>query len=119
MNIHEVFPAKWIEPDDFAGKRFTLEIIGVTLEEVFNRQTNSKEKKLAVAFKGAKKRFLLNKTNASAIAEIVGSPDTDNWIGHSIVLRAGIARNQKPTIVVEAPPQTAPTPALQATGEGA
>lgn len=113
MNIHDQFPAKWIEPDDFGNKNFSLEITGCELAEVFNKQTNSKEKKLAVSFKGAKKRLLLNKTQAFAIAEITDSADTEAWRGKSIVLRAGIARNGKPTIVVEAPAVTTPVAALQ------
>ena len=66
------------------------------MAEVYNRQTNGKEQKPAVSFKGAKKRLLLNKTQAFRIAEIVGSPDTDYWRGHSITLRAGVAPNKKP-----------------------
>lgn len=118
MNINEQFPSKWIEPDDFGSKRFTLEIVAVEFAEVFNRQTNGKEQKLAVSFKGAKKRLLLNKTQAFKIADIVGSPDTDNWAGHKITLRAGVAPNKKPTIIVEAP-AVEQVAALQATGEGA
>lgn len=117
MNVTEIFPSRWVEPDDLGSKRVTVEITGATMEEVFNRQTNTKEKKLALSFKGARKLMLLNKTQAFKIAEIMGSPDTDNWRGHSIVLRAGVAPNKKPTIIVEAP--AVATPAALQNGEGA
>lgn len=108
MNIENIFPSRWLDPDDLSTKRFTLEIASVELEEVYNRQTNSKEKKLALSFKGAKKQMLLNKTQAFKVAEIANSGDTDNWPGHSITIRAGVAPNKKPTIVVEAPPVITP-----------
>ena len=103
MNINDQFPSRWLDPDDLGQRRITVEIIAATLEEVYNRQTNAKERKLALSFKSAKKQMLLNKTQAFAIANIAGDPDTDNWIGKSITLRAGTAPNRKPTIVVEAP----------------
>ena len=103
MNIGDVFPSRFIDAEDLGDKRVTVEIAKATMEEVFNRQTNAKEMKLALTFKRAKKLFILNKTQAFAIAAIVGSEDTDRWVGHSITLRAGVAPNRKPTIVVEAP----------------
>lgn len=108
MNIQDQFPSKWVCPEDLGTKRVTVEIIAATMEPVFNRQTNKQENKLALAFKSATKMMLLNKTQAFAIAAIAGSNDTDNWPGHSITLRAGVAPNRKPTIIVEAPPVTAP-----------
>ena len=104
MNVKELFPSRWVEPEDLGQKRVTVEIARAGMEEVFNRQANAKEMKLALSFKNAKKRMLLNKTQTFKIAEIIGSTETDNWPGHRITIRAGMASNRKPTIVVEAPP---------------
>ena len=117
MNVKELFPCRWVEPEDLGNKRVTVEIATATMEEVFNRQANTKEMKLALSFRGAKKMMLLNKTQALKICEIVGSDETENWIGRSITIRAGIAPNKKPTIVVEAPPVTAPAANLNGTKE--
>lgn len=103
MNVHDIFPSKWISPEDLGSRRFEVTISGAALEDVFNRTTNEKEKRLVLGFTEAKKRLILNKTQAFAIAEIVGSPKTEDWIGKRIALRAGQARNKKATIVVEAP----------------
>jgi len=119
VNIQTVFPSKWLDPDDLATRRITVEIEAATMEEIYNRQTNAKEKKLALSFKRATKMMLLNKTQAFAIAQICQSEDTDGWIGKSITLRAGTAPNRKPTIVVEAPAVTVASTSAQPTTETA
>ena len=101
MNVRSVFPSPWISCDDLGNKKFELVISGVTIEQVHDRTTNQKVNKMVVAFDGAKKRFITNKTQAFAIANCLGSDDTDGWIGKKIALRAGKAHNGKPTIVVE------------------
>lgn len=117
MNVKELFPSRWVEPEDLGNKRVTVEITRAGLEEIFNRQTNAKEMKLALSFKGAKKQMLINKTQALKICEITGHDDTDQWVGKSITIRAGVAPNRKPTIVVEAPPVTAPAVNLNTSTE--
>lgn len=117
MIISDVFPTRWLDAEDLGNKRVTVEIAKATMEEVFNRQTNAKELKLALTFKRAKKLMILNKTQAFAIAAIIGSEDTDRWVGHSITLRAGVAPNRKPTIVVEAPAVVVTEQPVVATGE--
>ncbi len=66
----------------------TVTIERVVLEEVFNPSTNSKENALAVYFVGAKKGIVLNKTNAKAIAKVVGTPYQEDWIGKKIIIYA-------------------------------
>lgn len=119
MNIETVYPSRWLDTDDLGARRVTVEIVAATMEEVFNRQTNAKETKLAISFKNATKMMILNKTQAFAIATIAGSNDTDNWPGHRITLRAGIAPNRKPTIVVEAPAVVPAAANLSSDGEAA
>ncbi len=103
MNLKQIFPSPWIDPDDLAGRRVEVVIAGAEIVEVHNRRTNEKEERLALRFERATKRMLLNKTQAFAIADITGSVETDTWAGHHIALRAGRAPNGKPTIVVERP----------------
>lgn len=112
MNVREVFPSPWISAEDLGSKKFELVIAGVTLEEVHDRQTNRKVQKMVVAFVGAKKRLICNKTQALAIAHIVNSDETEDWKGKRVALRAGRAHNGKQTIVVEAAAVQPPTPAM-------
>jgi hypothetical protein len=58
----------------------------IDLEEI--GQGADKSKKLVIGFAGKKKRFVVNKTNANTIAKVLGSDDTDDWIGQRITLRA-------------------------------
>lgn len=114
MNINDLFPRKWLAPTDLAGRTVTVTIQAVTLETVRNPRTQEQERKLCVAFKGAQKRMLCNKTQALAIADAVGAPDTDAWPARRITLSAGVAPNRQPTIVVTPAPAAAPAAALPA-----
>jgi hypothetical protein len=42
--------------------------------------------KIVLSFAGKEKCLILNKTNAKTIEEMLGSDETDRWIGKSIVL---------------------------------
>jgi hypothetical protein len=44
--------------------------------------------KIVLAFSGKEKTLVLNKTNASIITDVLGSDDTDDWMGKRIVLYA-------------------------------
>lgn len=103
MNVRTLYPSPWIHCDDLGERKFKLTISAVTLEELHDRNTHKLVKKLVVAFEGRKKRFVGNKTQVLALASVCGSDETEQWIGKEVVLRAGLAPNRKPTIVVEAP----------------
>ncbi len=47
-----------------------------------------KEMKAVLYFEGKKKGVILNKTNATKITQLAGSPDTDDWQGFRIKLYA-------------------------------
>lgn len=105
MNVNELFPAKWLAPADLKGRSAVVEVERVTLEEVFNPRMRQVDKKLAVAFKGARKRMLLNKTQAYGFAAACQSADTAQWVGRRVQLSTGIAPNRAETIVVSAVPE--------------
>ncbi len=102
MDIRQLYPAQWITCEDLGERRFRLAISAVTLETVHDRNTHRKTPKLIVAFEGRKKRLVLNKTQALALSCLCGSYETEQWIGKEVMLRAGLAPNKKPTIVIEA-----------------
>jgi len=84
MNIYEVFPSKYLVAGDLKGKSYTLTIDRVVKETM--RSHSGNEDKLVVYFTTAEKGLVLNKTNAFAIADICGIPETDAWKGAKITV---------------------------------
>ena len=101
MDVRQLYPARWITCDDLGERKFKLTISAVGLEEVHDPHTHAKVEKLIVAFRDRKKRLVLNRTQTLALAHLCGSYETEQWIGREVVLRAGLAPNRKPTIVIE------------------
>ena len=66
-------------------KDVNVTIAGVTMEE-FGKGNDRKEQKLVLAFVKKKKGMVCNKTNAKTISKILGSEDTDDWIGRTITI---------------------------------
>jgi len=88
-NMAERLACELMPSPDFIGmaefvktKERTLRIEKVTREEL---QFKSKETKVVVAFEGATKRLILNKTNMRSIVARHGSAVKD-WIGKDITL---------------------------------
>lgn len=100
MNVNQLFPRKWLYPEDLQGRAITVTIQAASLEEVRNPATQKPEQKLIVAFQKATKRLICNKTQAYAIAAAVGSPETNDWPGKRVTLSAATAPNGKQTILV-------------------
>lgn len=80
MNINDAFPSKYLRAHDLGDKQPVVIIDKVTAETV------GEDTKLVVYFRGKDKGLVLNKTNANSIMEITGSPITEEWTGHRIML---------------------------------
>ena len=80
MKIGEAFPGQYLKAADLQGKRVSVVIERVDLEDIGGDQ------KPVLHFRGKTRGVVLNKTNANAIWAINGSDDTDEWPGTSIVL---------------------------------
>lgn len=65
------------------------------------------------AGRNAPKPFKLNKTQAVAIGKIAGSDDYREWSGTEIVMVEGMTQQNKPTIVITAPPRPTTKPTRQ------
>ena len=89
MNIlnHDSVASEWLSGLDLAGK--TVNVMIATVDEVTvpEPRTGREVRKVAVTFAGAKKRLLLNATNAKSLAKLFG-PETDAWSGRGVALRA-------------------------------
>ena len=84
MNINDAFPSNYLKASDLGDVQPVCAIDRVEIEPV----GRDKEMKPIVYFKGKQKGLVLNKTNSKKIAEISGSPDTDDWGGVSVKLYA-------------------------------
>ncbi len=83
MKISETYPSKYLKAFDLAGQDRAVKIRACVQEEL--GQGAEKEVKPVLYFDGGQKGLVLNKTNATAIAEDYGD-DTEAWIGRDIVL---------------------------------
>jgi hypothetical protein len=81
MNINTAFPSEFIKSADLGRHR-----VKATIESVSMAKVGKDDEKPVVYFKGKEKGLVLNKTNASMIAEIAGSEETDEWEGVQIVM---------------------------------
>jgi hypothetical protein len=80
MNITSAFPSTFLKAADLQGKRVTVSIDKVVMEDIGG------EHKPVVKFQGKDRGIVLNKTNAQMIAEIAGTDETDDWKGVKVVL---------------------------------
>jgi hypothetical protein len=82
MNVDAIFPSRFVKGEDIAGKKPTVTISHLTMEEM----GKDKEVNPVLWFSGGvKKGLVLNKTNTTTIASLYGK-ETDDWKGKKITL---------------------------------
>lgn len=84
MNVNSAFPSKYLKASDLGTAQPTVIIDHVSIEEV----GRDKDSRPVIYFAGKEKGVVLNRTNAKKIAELVGSPETDEWAGFAVRLYA-------------------------------
>lgn len=84
MNILDAFPSKYLKAHELKGTEPVVTIARVELETM----GRTRERCPVVYFTGKTKGLKLNKTVATTIAAIAGSPDTDAWVGTTVRLYA-------------------------------
>lgn len=84
MKLNEAYPSKYLTAEDLGDQDHTLTIASVDLEDI--GQGRDKSSKLVIGFRGKKKQFVVNKTNAKTIAKVLGTEETDDWIGSAITI---------------------------------
>jgi len=85
--LNEAFPSKYLTAADIE-ETGDLDVTIKNVEMVTLGQGAEKDTKLLITFKGMEKGFVCNKTNATTIQKVLGSDDTDDWIGGRITLKA-------------------------------
>ena len=115
MNINETYTSNstFLKPADLGTAKPVVTIDSVTLSEKDFNDGKGLRKQLVPHFVGKEKALGLNKVNAEKIAELVGSPETDDWIGKSIKLftemvQVGTEKKLAIRVFPELPPQPAP-----------
>lgn len=83
-NINDLYPSNYLKASDLGDAQPVVTIDRVEVEPV----GRGKEMKPVIYFSGKQKGMVLNKTNSKKIAEIAGSPDTDDWHGVRVRLFA-------------------------------
>jgi hypothetical protein len=104
MKISEKFQSNFLKADDLQGRKVHAIIASIGEEEFGG------EKHLIVYFRGKQKALVLNKTNASYLANTV-SDETDDWPGHEVVLyptKVSFQGKMVDAIRVEMPSQAIP-----------
>lgn len=80
-----MFDSDFIRAWDLGGRSRVLTIEKVERGTLKNPRGKKEEHKPVIWFKGAKRAFAANKTNAKTIATLYGN-DTTQWIGKSVEL---------------------------------
>lgn len=107
MKIGSAFPGMYLKAADLDGKRVGVVIDKVEMEDIGG------ETKPILHFKGKERGLVLNKTNANSITFIVGSDETDQWVGKRVVLYPSKTDFQGKSVAcirVDPPQQAAPPP---------
>ncbi len=107
VSIRDAFPSRFLKEADLPDEGAVVTIESAEYEEV---NTTDHTEKIVVRFPGWAKGLPLNKTNGESIATIVGSEETDDWIGHAIKLikaRVDFNGQRVGTIRIDPPPRKA------------
>lgn len=109
MRTGEAFPGNFIKAGDLQGRRVVVTIDRVSMEDM------GSEKKPVMWFAGRDRGLVLNKTNANAISDYLGTDEMDDWHGHRVVLYPSKTDFQGKRVdcirVDKAPPNGAAKPA--------
>ncbi|TIT00215.1 hypothetical protein [Mesorhizobium sp.] len=84
-DLNELYPSKYLSAADLKGKKVTMTIKAVVIEE-FEDNGGKVKKPIAYFKEGGDKGLVCNKTNAMTIARIAGKTNTDDWTGVRITL---------------------------------
>jgi hypothetical protein len=77
--------SKYLKHQDLEGQDWVVTIKGVERQELEDRDGN-KEKKFVLFFKELDKGMILNATNIGTLTHLLGSDDSDMWIGKRVTL---------------------------------
>lgn len=86
MDVNELFPSKYLSGKDLKGRTVTARISRISSVSMPDRESGGRTKKHVLYFAGKDKGVVLKRTTAMQIAEALGTPETDNWVGKYVEL---------------------------------
>jgi hypothetical protein len=81
MILSSIYKGKYLKVADLKGQR-----VRVTIDKVVVETIGGDEKLVAYFEERKVQPLVLNRTNASMLAEIAGSDETDDWAGIAVIL---------------------------------
>jgi len=101
MQVDSMFESRFIRPADLQGRDWTLTIAAVRSEMLQSKFGRERPCPI-VAFQGATKELVVNRTNSEAMKAMWGG-ETDAWIGRRVTLYPALYEG-KPAIRVRGSP---------------
>jgi hypothetical protein len=86
IDFDELYPGRFLKAGEFKGKKPTLTIAAVQLDEL--EGLTGKKVKGCVSFERTEKQLVLNKTNGICLKAMFGRKPQE-WVGHKVTLFAG------------------------------
>ena len=80
MNIHDMYPSKFLKAEDIGPSPRILTIAAVSTEAMPDGS-----RKPVITFREEVKKFVSNKTNSMTLAKLFGG-ETELWIGERVAL---------------------------------
>lgn len=80
MKISSIYKSDWLRAPDLDGKPCTL-----TIAEVGTSRFDDGREQITLSFEELHQKLGINKTNANAIAGMLGA-ETDDWVGKRIIV---------------------------------
>lgn len=115
MKMHDAFPSLYLKAADLESGDVNVTIAGCEIEEL----GKDNDRKPVLSFKGTDKKIVLNKTNWSTIAKVLGTDETDEWVGKRITLFATEVESFGEMTLAIRVRLKAPAPAKVATAQAA
>lgn len=96
--VSQVYASPWLRAEDLQGKTVKVTISAATVEKL-PQSDGTQAEKIVVSFLGAKRKLILNKTQAAALVTIAGD-ETADWPGAMVFLAPQPTNNGKLTIAI-------------------
>jgi hypothetical protein len=87
VDTSTLYPSKYVGSDDLRGNRITVTIGELKLEALKDR-SGMQQMKPVLYFQNASKGLVVNKTNLKMLQAILGSKNSNDWIGRKVILYA-------------------------------
>ena len=114
MKASDLYSSPFLKAGDLQ-KPIQVTISEIEIAEFTDQKTQQAQKRAVLSFAGAKKKLVLNRTQAGALMAAYGD-ELGAWPGRRVILAPGTAHNGQPTVIVSAVPDAPQEDAAGDTG---